>query len=65
MAWDAASLRRPHDRSELYEVLLGGAHCVVGQGHGVARNLDRCEDRGVVNDVDLSRVSERAVEHGT
>ncbi|WP_066938168.1 RtcB family protein [Streptomyces sp. NBRC 110611] len=59
------SLWRPHDRDELYEVLLGGARYVVGQGHGVPRDLDRCEDHGVVDDADISQISERALERGT
>src|SRR5690606_41882550 len=33
------------DRAQLVEVLEGGAAYAVEQGHGTARDLDRCEDR--------------------
>ena len=51
-------------RYQLEEVLLGGARYAVEQGHGVARDLDRCEDRGAVADADPGRVSERAILRG-
>ncbi|MGY4969823.1 RtcB family protein [Streptomyces nigrescens] len=57
-------LWRPTGRAQLYEVLCGGARYVVEQGHGVPRDLDRCEDRGAVDDADVSQVAERALERG-
>ncbi|GAA3370760.1 RNA-splicing ligase RtcB [Streptomyces sannanensis] len=51
-------------RSELFELLLGGARYAVKRGHGVPRDLERCEDRGAVDDADPSQISERALERG-
>ena len=34
------------------------------QGHGVARDLERCEDGGVLDGADAATVSDRAVERG-
>jgi tRNA-splicing ligase RtcB len=51
-------------RSQLREVLAGGARYAVEQGHGVARDLDRCEDAGAVTDADPGQVSDRATERG-
>jgi tRNA-splicing ligase RtcB len=51
-------------RAELDEVLRGGARYAVERGHGVPRDLDRCEDFGAVADADPDRVSERAVQRG-
>jgi tRNA-splicing ligase RtcB (3'-phosphate/5'-hydroxy nucleic acid ligase) len=53
-----------HDRAELDEVLAGGAAYAVARGHGTARDLERCEDGGVVTDVDPGQVSERARTRG-
>ncbi|HEX2499467.1 MAG TPA: RtcB family protein [Actinomycetes bacterium] len=50
--------------AELERVLLGGARYAVERGHGVARDLDRCEDAGAVADADPAQVSRRAVERG-
>ncbi len=49
---------------ELTRVLLGGARYAVEQGHGVPRDLARCEDGGAVGDADPGQVSQRAVERG-
>ncbi|HTY32240.1 RNA-splicing ligase RtcB [Mycobacterium sp.] len=52
------------DRDALRQVLIGGARFAVEQGHGVARDLERCEDGGVMGGADVAAVSERAVERG-
>ncbi|EHR51293.1 hypothetical protein SacmaDRAFT_3057 [Saccharomonospora marina XMU15] len=49
---------------QLERVLTGGAGYAVDSGHGVARDLDRCEDGGRVEDADPSLVSRRAFERG-
>jgi tRNA-splicing ligase RtcB len=51
-------------RAELNKVLTGGSRYAVEQGHGVERDLERCEDYGAVGDADPSQVSERAIERG-
>ncbi|MFI9847364.1 RtcB family protein [Nonomuraea sp. NPDC051941] len=51
-------------RARLENILYGGARYAVEQGHGVARDLERCEDRGAVADADASHVSTRAMERG-
>ena len=48
----------------LEQVLTGGARFAVEQGHGVARDLERCEDGGVLDGADAATVSDRAVERG-
>jgi tRNA-splicing ligase RtcB (3'-phosphate/5'-hydroxy nucleic acid ligase) len=58
------SVWRLRDRAELEQILVGGARYAVERGHGVARDLDRCEDSGVVADADPGQVSSRAVERG-
>ena len=52
------------DRSELHLVLEGGASFAVERGHGVARDLLRCEDGGVASGADAKAVGERALERG-
>ena len=52
------------DRRVLERVLTGGARFAVQQGHGVARDLERCEDGGVLDGADAATVSDRAVERG-
>ncbi|MEV0394237.1 RtcB family protein [Polymorphospora rubra] len=52
------------DRAQLNEVLLGGSRYAVEQGHGVERDLTRCEDHGAVSDADPDQVSDRAVQRG-
>ncbi len=51
-------------RAQLEQVLLGGARYAVEQGHGVQRDLDRCEDFGTVAGADPDQVSTRAVQRG-
>jgi tRNA-splicing ligase RtcB len=51
-------------RAELEQVLVGGSRYAVERGHGVARDLERCEDGGAVADADPAQVSSRAVERG-
>lgn len=52
------------DARQLDEVLVGGARYAVEQGHGVRRDLTRCEDEGVLPGAAPEQVSERAVERG-
>lgn len=52
--WDLRDTRR------LGDVLVAGARFAVHQGHGVPRDLERCEDRGAVDGADPDQVSERA-----
>jgi tRNA-splicing ligase RtcB len=52
------------NRRMLEQVLTGGARFAVEQGHGVARDLERCEDSGVLEGADAAAVSDRAVERG-
>jgi len=52
------------DRKHLQKVLRGGARYAVEMGHGVARDLDRCEDHGAVADADVTQVGDRALERG-
>ncbi|REF35631.1 tRNA-splicing ligase RtcB [Thermasporomyces composti] len=51
-------------RDQLDAVLRGGSRYAVERGHGVERDLDRCEDFGAVADADPSQVSERAAQRG-
>jgi tRNA-splicing ligase RtcB len=52
------------NRRMLEQVLTGGARFAVEQGHGVAGDLERCEDGGVLAGADAATVSDRAVERG-
>ena len=52
------------NRGVLEDVLTGGARFAVQQGHGVARDLQRCEDGGMLKGADPAAVSERAIERG-
>lgn len=52
------------NRDALQQVLTGGARFAVEQGHGVAQDLERCEDGGVMAGADVAAVSDRAVERG-
>ena len=52
------------DRRALERVLTGGARFAVEQGHGVARDLERCEDGGVLDGADAATISDRANERG-
>ncbi|HCU96003.1 MAG TPA: RNA-splicing ligase RtcB [Actinobacteria bacterium] len=49
---------------QMRRVLTGGARYAVEQGHGVERDLLRCEDEGAVADADPSQVSTRAIDRG-
>lgn len=49
---------------ELEKVLADGARYAVGRGHGSQRDLDRCEDQGILADADPGQVSHRALERG-
>jgi tRNA-splicing ligase RtcB len=51
-------------RAQLEELLSGGSRYAVAQGHGVDRDLGRCEDLGAVGDADPAQVSTRAVDRG-
>ncbi|WP_330166948.1 RtcB family protein [Streptomyces sp. HB2AG] len=51
-------------RTELEKVLVSGACHAVERGHGVARDLARCEDGGVLPGADPGQVGVRAVERG-
>jgi tRNA-splicing ligase RtcB (3'-phosphate/5'-hydroxy nucleic acid ligase) len=51
-------------RAEMDDLLLGGAAYAVSRGHGVQRDLDRCEDYGAVADADPGAVSRRAIDRG-
>jgi tRNA-splicing ligase RtcB len=52
------------DRAALRRLLEDGARYAVEAGHGVARDLERCEDRGAIGGADAAAVSERAIERG-
>jgi tRNA-splicing ligase RtcB len=52
------------NRSELEQILAGGAQYAVERGHGVARDLWRCEDKGALAGAVPEDVSARAVERG-
>jgi len=51
-------------QSQLDQVLTGGSAYAVGQGYGVARDLDRCEDHGAVAGADPAQVGPRALARG-
>ena len=50
--------------AEMEKVLTGGSRYAVERGHGIARDLERCEDAGAVADADVTQVSLRALERG-
>jgi tRNA-splicing ligase RtcB (3'-phosphate/5'-hydroxy nucleic acid ligase) len=50
--------------AELSALLREGSPYVVAHGLGVEADVDRCEDRGVLEDVDVDAVSERARQRG-
>ena len=52
------------DHSELTRVLTGGAVYAVERGHGTTRDLERCEDGGVLAGADPDAVSDRALLRG-
>ncbi|MDR3079541.1 MAG: RtcB family protein [Streptomyces sp.] len=51
-------------RAQMEKLLVAGAGYAVECGHGVARDLERCEDRGALEGADPSHVGQRAVERG-
>ncbi|MFN2581924.1 MAG: RtcB family protein [Candidatus Dormibacteria bacterium] len=50
--------------AELDAVLSRGAVHAVERGFGTARDIDRCEDRGILSGADVDAVSPRAKERG-
>ena len=52
------------DRRALHRVLIGGATHAVASGHGCPRDLERCEDMGVLAGADPDAVSEKAMARG-
>ncbi|MEV6140183.1 RtcB family protein [Nocardia sp. NPDC051990] len=51
-------------RGEFGEILTKGAAYAIERGHGVPRDLRRCEDQGRVDGADPDLVSDRAVARG-
>ncbi|QKV97025.1 RtcB family protein [Streptomyces sp. NA02950] len=51
-------------RQEMEKLLTGGAEYAVERGHGVPRDLARCEDHGALPEADPSQVGQRAVDRG-
>ncbi|MGG7569357.1 RtcB family protein [Streptomyces sirii] len=51
-------------RAQMEKLLVAGAGYAVEHGHGVSRDLERCEDRGALAGADPSQVGQRAVERG-
>lgn len=51
-------------RPQMEELLVAGAAYAVERGHGVPRDLERCEDRGTLAGADPSQVGRRAVDRG-
>jgi len=51
-------------RDELHAVLTGGAAHAVERGHGCRRDLEHCEDGGVLAGAEAAAVSDRALERG-
>ncbi|MBL1098428.1 RtcB family protein [Streptomyces sp. 205] len=51
-------------RSQMEKLLTGGAEYAVERGHGVPRDLVRCEDHGALPEADPSQVGQRAVDRG-
>jgi tRNA-splicing ligase RtcB len=54
----------PVSGADLDGILAGGSRYAVERGHGVTRDLDRCEDTGAVTDADAGQVSDRALARG-
>lgn len=52
------------DRAGMEKLLVGGAQYAVERGHGVARDLVRCEDHGALPGADPAQVGPRAVDRG-
>lgn len=49
---------------QMDELLVGGAEYAVAHGHGVPRDLARCEDLGVLSGATPGHVGKRAVQRG-
>jgi tRNA-splicing ligase RtcB len=49
---------------QMARVLSGGSRYAVEQGHGVERDLSRCEDFGAVPEAESGQVGERAMARG-
>lgn len=49
---------------QLDRILMGGAVYAVDQGHGTQRDLDRCEDGGMLAGADPHAISDRALLRG-
>jgi tRNA-splicing ligase RtcB len=56
--WDLAA------DGELDRILTGGAAYAVRRGHGCVRDLERCEDRGVLAGANPDAISDRALLRG-
>lgn len=52
------------DDQELRAVLRGGSRYAIERGHGLDRDLERCEDYGHVSDADVTHISDRALMRG-
>ena len=53
-----------HADGDLARILTGGAAFAVERGHGTRRDLERCEDGGVLAGADPAAVSDRALLRG-
>jgi tRNA-splicing ligase RtcB (3'-phosphate/5'-hydroxy nucleic acid ligase) len=51
-------------RRQLEDVMTGGSRYAVEHGYGNDRDLERCEDYGVVTDADPAQVGESAAQRG-
>ncbi|MEU6219561.1 RtcB family protein [Streptomyces sp. NPDC047022] len=51
-------------RAQMDTLLAAGAGYAVERGHGVPRDLERCEDHGALAGADPAQVGSRAVERG-
>ncbi|MER6045950.1 RtcB family protein [Streptomyces sp. NPDC001793] len=51
-------------RAQMEKLLTGGARYAVERGHGVPRDVARCEDCGALTGADPGQVGQRAVERG-
>ena len=49
---------------ELEEMMVSGSRWAVEHGYGVARDIDRCEERGAMKGADPSQVSQKAKQRG-
>ncbi len=49
---------------DLGDLLVGGSRYAVDRGHGTERDLERCEDFGVLEGANVAHLSDRALERG-